>query len=71
MKYFEVCVEVVVGQMKNGKDKKKKEYYLVDAQSVTEAEARLVKDFVDSGDSRDYTVYSVKESKILQVINVK
>ena len=69
MKYFEVTVEVVVGQMKNGKNKKTKEYYLVDAHSVTEAEARLVKDFVDSGDSRDYTVYSVKESKILQVIN--
>jgi hypothetical protein len=69
MKYFEVCVEVVVGEMKNGRSKKKKEYYLVDAQSVTEAEARLIDDFVKSGDSRDYTVCYAKESRILGVIS--
>ena len=43
-KYFEVTVEVVVAQLKNGKEKKNKEIYLVDAQSVTEAEARVIKD---------------------------
>ena len=48
-KFFEVTVEVVVATLKNGKDKKAKEIYLVDAQSVTEAEARTVKDFEDSG----------------------
>ena len=42
-KFFEVTVEVVVATLKNGKDKKAKEIYLVDAQSVTEAEARTVK----------------------------
>ena len=69
MKYFEVVAEVVIGEMKNGKPKKKKEYYLVDAHSVTEAEARFVNDWQKSGDVRDYTVNGVKESKILQVIN--
>mgnify|MGYP003665781088 FL=1 len=48
-KFFEVTVEVVVATLKNGKDKKNKETYLVDAMSVTEAEARVVKDFSDSG----------------------
>ena len=68
-KFFEVAVEVVVGHMKNGKPKKKKEYYLVNAQSVTEAEARMVQDWTKSGDVRDYTVHGVKESKILAVIS--
>jgi hypothetical protein len=48
-KYFEVTVEVVIATQKNGKDKKAKEIYLVDAQSVTEAEARVVKDFETAG----------------------
>ena len=34
-KFFEVTVEVVVATLKNGKDKKAKEIYLVDAQSVS------------------------------------
>ena len=38
MKYFEVTVEVEVATLKNGNPKLKKEIYLVDAQSVTEAE---------------------------------
>ena len=56
MKYFEVTVEVVVATLKNGKDKKAKEIYLVDAQSVTEAEARVVSDFEQSGVQIDYKV---------------
>ena len=44
-KYFEVTVEVVVATLKNGKDKKNKEIYLVDAMSVTEAEARVIGDY--------------------------
>ena len=62
-KFFEVTVEVVVATLKNGKDKKVKEIYLVDAMSVTEAEARVVKDF-----SIDYKVVGAKESSILRVI---
>ena len=68
MKYFEVTVEVVVATLKNGKDKKNKEVYLVDAMSVTEAEARVVKDFSDSGVQMDYKVSMAKESRVLRVI---
>ena len=67
-KYFEVTVEVVVATLKNGKDKKAKEIYLVDAQSVTEAESRVVKDFEDSGVQIEYKVSSAKESRVLRVI---
>ena len=68
MKYFEVTVEVVVATLKNGKDKKIKEIYLVDAMSVTEAEARVVKDFSESGVQIDYKVVGAKESRVLRVI---
>jgi len=68
-KFHEVTVEVVVAQLKNGKDKKNKEIYLVDAQSVTEAESRVVKDFEDSGVQLDYKVVSAKESRVLRVID--
>ena len=67
-KFFEVTVEVVVATLKNGKDKKAKETYLVDAMSVTEAEARVVKDFSDSGVQLDYKVSMAKESRVLRVI---
>jgi hypothetical protein len=36
--------------------------------TVTEAEARVVKEFEDAGIQLDYEVTSAKESKILQVI---
>lgn len=68
MKYFEVTVEVEVATLKNGNPKLKKEIYLVDAQSVTEAEARTVKDFEDSGVQIDYKVSGAKESRVLRVI---
>jgi len=67
-KFFEVTVEVIVATLKNGKDKKAKETYLVDAMSVTEAEARVVKDFSDSGVQLDYKVSMAKESRVLRVI---
>ena len=68
MKYFEVTVEVEVATLKNGNPKLKKEIYLVDAQSVTGAEARTVKDFEDSGVQISYKVSGAKESRILRVI---
>lgn len=67
-KYFEVVVEVVVSVSKSGKEKKNKEVYLVDAMSVTEAEARVVKDFVAAGVALDYKVVGAKESRVIQVI---
>ena len=67
-KYFEVTVEVVVATQKNGKDKKNKEIYLVDAQSVTEAESRVVQDFTEAGVQIEYKVSGAKESRIIRVI---
>ena len=67
-KYFEVTVEVEVATLKNGNPKLKKEIYLVDAQSVTEAEARTVKDFEESGVQISYKVSGVKESRVIRVI---
>ena len=45
-KYYAVTVAVEVEDAK-GKIKKQREQYLVDALSVTEAEAKLVQKFVD------------------------
>ena len=67
-KFFEVTVSIVVATLKNGKDKKNKEIYLVDALSVTEAEAKVVKDFEASGIQVDYKVIGAKESRIIRVI---
>ena len=67
-KYFEVTVEVVVATQKNGKDKKAKEIYLVDAMSVSEAEARVVQDFTDAGVQIDYKVSGARESRVIRVI---
>lgn len=68
MKYFEVLVEEVIStDVKTGKDKKQKTTYLVDAMSVTEAEARIVKLYSDV--SMEYRVIGAKESKIAEVIS--
>ena len=67
-KFFEVTVEIEAGIQKNGKMKKHKESYLVDSQSPTEAEARLVKSFETAGTQVDYRVVSAKESRIINVI---
>jgi 16S rRNA U1498 N3-methylase RsmE len=67
-KYFEVTVEVVVATQKNGKEKKNKEIYLVDAMSVTEAESRVVQDFTEAGVQIDYKVSGARESRIIRVI---
>jgi hypothetical protein len=50
----------------NVKVKRNKEIYLVDAMSVTEAEARVVKLF--SGFTQEFQVFGVKSSKIVEVI---
>jgi len=65
-KYYSVLVAVEVEDAK-GKVKKNKENYLVDALSVTEAEAKLVKKFVAEGVNLEYEVVKVSETKILEV----
>lgn len=70
MKYFEVLVEIKTEiESKGGvKIKKVKESYLVDAMSVTEAEARVVQLFQKSGFSKDFEVVGVRGSKIMEVV---
>ena len=66
MRFFEVTVEIKTDN--NGKIKIVKENYLVDAMSVTEAEASVVEDFRTAGYSKDFKVTLVKESKVSGVI---
>jgi len=69
MTYFQVKVqfeeEITVG--KKTKNVKKQYPYLVDAMSVTEAEAKITKFLSDRGE-RDFEVKSVQQSKIVGVI---
>lgn len=71
MKYFEVVVQVrheSEDSKGNVKVKKVSEIYLVDAMTITEAEARVVKHL--SG-LRDFEVVQAKSSKILEVVSVE
>ena len=73
-KYFEVTVSVqheVDGGKGGTKIKKVKESYLVDAMTVTEAEAKVVGEFESAGITVDYEVSAARESKIIQVIESK
>lgn len=67
MAYFLTNVEIVDMNDK-GKQTKMREQYLVDAVSVTDAEVKITKMFEDEGMSTDFQVKSVKDTKILQVI---
>jgi len=74
MKYFEVLVSIKTeteGYKGAIKVKSIKETYLVDAISVTEAEARVVKLFAQSGFSQDFEVIGVKGSKVIEVVNAE
>ena len=74
MKYFEVLVSIKTeteGYKGAVKIKNVKETYLVDAMSVTEAEARVVKLFAQSGFSQDFEVIGVKGSKVIEVVNAE
>jgi hypothetical protein len=69
MKYYEVIVEIVnesEDSKGNVKVKRNKEAYLVDAMSVTEAEARVVKLF--SAYTQEFQVIGVRGSKIVEVV---
>ena len=67
MSYFLANVSIVDFNEK-GKQTKVTEQYLVDAVSVTDAEVKVTKMYEDEGGSVDFQVKSVKETKILQVI---
>jgi hypothetical protein len=65
--YFQVNVQFVI-ESDNGKLKKQTLFYLVDAQSVTEAEAKMVKYLNERGES-NFEVKAVFASKITEVNN--
>ena len=65
--YFVVSIKVMIEDAK-GKVKKHTERYLVDAMSVTEAEARAVKYMEDQG-VNEFEVSAASQSKIVAVIN--
>jgi hypothetical protein len=66
MKYF-TCTVKVQREVDNGKTKTYTERFLVNAMSVTEAEARVYK-FMESAGESAYKVAAVNESRILDVI---
>lgn len=69
MAYYTARVQWVdvVDTPKGQKEKKVSETYLIDAMSVTEAEAKVVKDF--EGYSFDFEVKGVNQSKIVKIID--
>ncbi len=64
--YFTVTVKVLTDNG-NGKVKRVSERYLVDAMSVTEAEARTTKYLTDQG-VNDFEVSSASVSRIIGVV---
>jgi len=64
--YFQVKVAFTIEDSK-GKVKKQNVLYLVDAQSVTEAEARMVKYLTDNGEN-EFEVKAASESPIASVV---
>ena len=68
MQYFNVKVQFKI-EDENGKVKKQSVNYLVDAQSVTEAEARTVEYLTAKGE-QVFEVKAASESKIAEVILV-
>jgi hypothetical protein len=65
--FFQVKVQFKVEDDK-GKVKNENVSYLVDAQSVTEAEARTVKFLTDNGEEA-FEVKAASESKIARVVS--
>ena len=62
MQYYQVKV-----QFETDEGKKVTKQYLVDVQSVTESEARIVKHLTDAGE-KAFDVVASSESKISEVI---
>ena len=68
MSYFSVLVELEGEPKRNGAPTNIREMYLVDAMSVTEAEAKTVKKLTDEGTIQDFQVTKGSETKYLAVI---
>ena len=65
MAYYIATVKVQ-DENERGRVSNTNETYCVEAESVTEAEAKVVKEL--EGYSMDYQVKSVKESKIIKIL---
>jgi hypothetical protein len=74
MNYFDATVQVMV-ESQDGKGnplfKRVKKSYLVDALTVTEAEARVVKVFEEMGGVKEYSVLAVNGSRVMSTILVE
>ena len=68
MSYFSVLVELEGEPKRNGAPTKIREMYLVNAMSVTEAEALTISKLRDEGTTQDFQVTKVSETKYLAVI---
>ncbi len=68
MSYYTAKVQLIdtIDTPKGTKEKRVTETYLVEALSVTEAEAKVVEDY--KGATFDFEVKSVSASKILKII---
>jgi hypothetical protein len=66
--YFQVKVQFTIEDSK-GKTKKQNVLYLVDSESVTEAEARMVQYLVDQGE-QEFEVTAAVASNIASVVTV-
>jgi len=68
MSYYMAKVQLVdtIDTPKGVKEKRITETYLVEALSVTEAEAKVIEDF--KGYTMDFEVKSVSSSKIIKII---
>jgi len=67
--FFQVKVQFTVEDSK-GKVKKQNVFYLVDAQSVTEAEARITQFLTNEGE-QEFEVKAASESVIVGVVNAE
>ena len=65
MAYY-IAIVKVQDENERGRISSTNETYCVEAESVTDAEAKVVKEFM--GYSLDYHVKSVKESKIIKIL---
>lgn len=65
MSYYNVKVNVTIENDK-GQPKQRPELYLVEAESVTEAEAKMYKDF--EGYGNDWEVVATVKTKIVKVV---
>jgi hypothetical protein len=68
MSYYSVLVELEGEPKRSGAPTKLREMYLVNALSVTEAEANIIKKLRDEGTLQDFQVTKVSETKYLAVI---